>query len=90
VRLRTERLTVTRDGVMDGLKERQIGASVHFIPLHMHPYYRRRPETTPLDLPNATREFNRVVSLPLWPGMSDRDLDRVVEAMCDILEPARR
>jgi perosamine synthetase len=90
VRLHLDRLRIGRDEVMDGLRDRGIGASVHFIPLHLHPYYRRRPETTPHDLSVASREFERVISLPLWPGLTDADLDRVVGAFCEILEPARR
>jgi len=90
VRLHLDRLTIDRAAVMEGLRERGIGASVHFIPLHQHPYYRARPETTPRALPNAEREFWRVVSLPIWPGMTDQDQDRVVAALEDILAPARR
>ncbi len=90
VRLRLERLSIDRAAVMDGLRDRGIGASVHFIPLHLHPYYRRRPETTPHPLPAATAEFDRVVSLPIWPGMSDDDLDRIVAAIGSILVPCRR
>jgi dTDP-4-amino-4,6-dideoxygalactose transaminase len=90
VRLRLERLSIDRAAVMDQLQERGIGASVHFIPLHLHPYYRARPETTPRPLPVATREFQRVVSLPIWPGMTDANLDRVVAAVGAILGPCRR
>lgn len=90
VRLRLDRLTIDRAAVMDGLQARGIGASVHFIPLHLHPYYRSRPETTPRALPVASREFQRVISLPIWPGMTNVDLDRVVCALGEILTPARR
>ena len=90
VRLQLDRLTIDRATVMEGLRERGIGASVHFIPLHQHPYYRGRPETTPRDLPIASREFWRVISLPIWPGMTAADLDRVVAALGSILAPARR
>jgi perosamine synthetase len=90
VRLRLERLRIDRAAVMDGLQARGIGASVHFIPLHLHPYYRSRPETTPRALPIASREFERVISLPIWPGMADVDLDRVVGALGELLTPARR
>jgi dTDP-4-amino-4,6-dideoxygalactose transaminase len=90
IRLRLERLGIDRAAVMDALQARGIGASVHFIPLHLHPYYRSRPETTPRPLPIASREFERVISLPLWPGMADADLDRVVGALGEILTPARR
>ncbi len=78
VRLALERLSVDRAAVIDGLRELGIGTSVHFIPLHLHPYYRREWGYRPSDLPVASREFERVVSLPLWPGMSDADVERVV------------
>jgi len=90
IRLHLDRLTIDRAAVMDGLRELGIGASVHFIPLHRHPYYRGRPETTPRALPNAEREFWRVISLPIWPGMTDVDLDRVVAGLESILGPTRR
>ena len=60
-----------------GAEGRGIGTSVHFIPLHLHPYYRDRWGYRPADLPVAAREYERVVSLPIWPGMTDGDLDRV-------------
>jgi perosamine synthetase len=89
VRLALDRLEVDRGGVMDGLAERGIGASVHFIPLHLHPYYQRlgwRAEQFPI----ASREFQRVISLPLWPGMRRDDVERVVTALGDVLRTARR
>jgi perosamine synthetase len=89
VRLALERLAIDRAQVMDGLAERGIGASVHFIPLHLHPYYRRqgwRPEQFPV----ASREFQRVISLPLWPGMTRSDVDRVVGALGGMLSASRR
>jgi dTDP-4-amino-4,6-dideoxygalactose transaminase len=90
IRLHLDRLAVDRAEVIEGLRDAGIGASVHFIPLHLHPYYRARPETTPRPLPNATREYERVISLPLWPGMTDADLDRVVGTLTTILTRAAR
>lgn len=89
VRLRLDRLRIDRAGVIAGLKDLGIGASVHFIPLHLHPYYRRRWGYRPADLPVAASEYERVVSLPIWPGMTDADLDRVVAALETTLDPAR-
>ena len=71
VRLELDRLTLDRAAVMEALSDEGIGASVHFIPLHLHPYYRRRWGTSPDDYPVATREYERVISLPIWPGMSE-------------------
>ena len=89
IRLRLDRIVVDRAAVMDGLRARGIGASVHFIPLHLHPYYRRVWGTVLEDFPVATREYERVVSLPLWPGMTAEDVRRVVAALEDILLAAR-
>ena len=90
VRLNLDQLTLDRAQVMASLARSGIGASVHFIPLHLHPYYRKRPRTHPLPLPVATTEFDRVISLPLWPGMSAENQDRVVGTLEAILLPARR
>lgn len=90
IRLALDRLTIDRDQVIDGLREYGIGASVHFIPLHLHPYYQRQWGYTPGDLPVATGEYARVISLPIWPGMAVSDVGRVVDALAAVLMPARR
>jgi dTDP-4-amino-4,6-dideoxygalactose transaminase len=90
VRLRLEGLTCDRAAIIEGLRLRGIGTSVHFIPLHLHPYYRRRWGTTPQQFPVATREYERVISLPLWPGMSNQDLERVVGALESVIGASRR
>jgi dTDP-4-amino-4,6-dideoxygalactose transaminase len=89
VRLELERLRLDRAAVIEALRETGIGTSVHFIPLHLHPYYRRVWGTTAEDYPVATHEFERVISLPIWPGMSDDDVERVVVSLSSILEGAR-
>jgi len=90
IRLALERLAIDRGAVMDALKELGIGASVHFIPLHLHPYYRRSGGYVAADFPVASHEYERVVSLPLWPGMSAADIERVVGGLETILGGARR
>ena len=90
VRLELDRLRLDRGAVIDALRAEGIGTSVHFIPLHLHPYYQRRWGSTPQDHPIATREFDRVISLPIWPGMTHADVDRVVESLSSILVGARR
>jgi dTDP-4-amino-4,6-dideoxygalactose transaminase len=90
IRLRGDRLTIGRDAVIEALKERGIGTSVHFIPLHLHPYYRQKWGYGPADLPVATREFERVISLPIWPGMRVSDVERVVAGLEAVLGPATR
>jgi UDP-4-amino-4,6-dideoxy-N-acetyl-beta-L-altrosamine transaminase len=69
----------TRAQVMAALRERAIGSQVHYIPVHLQPYYRRRYGE--LSLPGAEAYYARCLSLPLFPGMADGDVDRVVEAL---------
>lgn len=90
LRLNLSRLGIDRAAVIEALGARGIGASVHFIPLHMHPYHRRRQDVRRARLPNATAEFPRVISLPIWPGMSATDVASVVTALEEILTPGRR
>ena len=90
IRLALERLKADRGQVIDGLKALGIGTSVHFMPLHLHPYYQRRWGYTAGDLPVATREYERVVSLPIWPGMTTNDVDRVVGGLEEVLGSVRR
>ena len=71
------------------LGEEGVGASVHFIPLHLHPYYRRqgwRPE----DCPTACAEYERVISLRLWPGMTRENVQRVVDTLTGIVARSPR
>ena len=89
IRLELERLSLDRAAIIEALREAGIGVSVHFIPLHLHPYYRRRWGTKPEDHPVATREYDRVISLPIWPGMSERDVSRVVHSLGSILDRVR-
>lgn len=90
VRLALENLTIDRGRVIDELKGLGIGTSVHFIPLHLHPYYRRRWGYAPEDLPVAAAEYVRAISLPIWPGMTESDVQRVVDALGTVLTAARR
>jgi dTDP-4-amino-4,6-dideoxygalactose transaminase len=86
VQLDPERLTIGRDRVIELLMEAKIGTSVHFMPLHLHPYYRERFGYRPEDLPVASEAFRRNLSLPLFPGMKDDDVDDVIDAVTRIVE----
>jgi perosamine synthetase len=80
---------IDRDALIKKLAARAIGTSVHFIPLHLHPYYRDKYGFRPDDFPRAHAAFRRIVSLPLFPKMSDGDVARVSQAVRDILEASR-
>lgn len=76
-------LGTTRTEVMNKLRDKGIGTQVHYIPVHAQPYYRRRYQTPAL--PGAERYYSRCLSLPLFPSMTERDVDRVVEALAKVL-----
>lgn len=76
---------ITRDELVEGLKRRGIGTAVHFLPVHLHPYYRERLGTGPGDYPVAEHAFESMLSLPLFPSMRDEDVDRVVDAIEAVL-----
>lgn len=77
-------LRITRDQVIEQLKSRGIGTSVHFIPLHLHPLYQDRLGYRTGQFPNAESQFHRAISLPLYSAMTNDDADRVIEALNDV------
>jgi dTDP-4-amino-4,6-dideoxygalactose transaminase len=90
LRLHSDRLTIDRDECIEQLHARNIGTSVHFIPLHLHPYYRDLYGYQPETYPVAYREYARSISMPIYSAMSDRDVDDVIEAVTDIVGRTRR
>jgi dTDP-4-amino-4,6-dideoxygalactose transaminase len=89
LRVRPERLRITRDEFIERLQERGIGTSVHFIPLHTMKYWRERYGLAPEDFPEALDKFSRTISLPIWQGMSDEQVERVIEAVLAIASESR-
>jgi perosamine synthetase len=87
LRLNLDRVKLTRAETIDRLGEAGIGTSVHFIPLHLHPYYRRTYGYAPADLPVANAQFEREISLPIYPDLSNDEVDYVVERLAEILRP---
>ncbi len=85
IRLHLERLSIDRNRFITELTARNIGTSVHFIPVHLHPYYRDKYGFAPDDFPVAHAAYHRIVSLPLHPGMSDTDVEDVVEAVAEVV-----
>ena len=89
LRLRPNRLLIGRDDFIEELRRRNIGASVHFIPIHAHSYYRQRYGLRPDQFPVAQREFERMLSLPLSPAHSDGDVADVIEAVTEVVAANR-
>jgi dTDP-4-amino-4,6-dideoxygalactose transaminase len=90
VRLRLEQLSIDRDRFISELSDRGVGTSVHFIPVHLMSYYADKYALRPEDFPVATREFERLVSLPIHSRMTDDDVHHVVSAVSDVAERFRR
>jgi perosamine synthetase len=83
------KLRISRNDFIDALRAEGIGTSVHFIPLHLHPYYRDRFGYAPGDYPNALAAYERMISLPIYPAMSDADVQDVIDSVRTIVERER-
>ena len=84
------RLAIGRDAVIDALKQDGISCSVHWRPLHLHAYYRETFGWRPTDCPVASRVWETLISLPIFPDMSQLELTRVVSAIRSIVVANRR
>jgi dTDP-4-amino-4,6-dideoxygalactose transaminase len=89
IRLRLDRLSIDRNAFMEALKGAGVGCSVHWRPLHLHPYYEDTFGWDGADLPVATREWKRLVSLPIFPGMRDDEIASVVDAVKQLCRTKR-
>ena len=76
---------ITRDAFIDALYARGIGCSVHYVPLHLHPYWRERYALRAEDFPRSQAAYERIVSLPIFSRMDAADVARVVEAVRSLL-----
>jgi perosamine synthetase len=90
VRLKLERLAIDRNEFVEELKGANVGCSVHWRPLHLHPYYAETFGWTTEDFPAATAVWRRLVSLPIFPGMREEELAHVVKTVKDICARRRR
>jgi len=89
VRLVEGALDIGRNEFIDQLRERRIGTSVHFIPVHRHPFYRQKFGYEPGDFPGAEQFYQGLFSLPLYPKMSDSDVADVISAVREIVTAER-
>ncbi len=87
VRVKNEQSPVQRDDVIRRLAERGIGTSVHYIPLHYHTAYKNLGRWAPGDFPVAEKVFEGAISLPIYPDMTNEEVDYVCNALRDILHP---
>ncbi|MFL6305693.1 MAG: DegT/DnrJ/EryC1/StrS family aminotransferase [Candidatus Sulfotelmatobacter sp.] len=90
LRIRPSTLEIDRNEMIRQLKEYGIGTSVHFIPLHLHPYYQQTFGYAKGDFPQAEDAYTRCVSLPIYPDMTNSEVERVVAKVEDIVLKSRR
>jgi dTDP-4-amino-4,6-dideoxygalactose transaminase len=90
IKLKLEYLRINRSEFIAEMKKRDIGTSVHFIPLHIQPYYEKRYGYQPEDFPNSYHVFQKVVSLPIYPSLRDADIKRVKSAVQEIVFKNRK
>jgi dTDP-4-amino-4,6-dideoxygalactose transaminase len=84
IRLRLERLKISRDAFISELKRAGVGCSVHWRPLHLHPYYQKTFGWRAQDFPVATAEWKRLISLPIFPGMLEDEIEHVTRTLKQI------
>ncbi len=84
LRLQLDRLSIDRAQFIDALREEGIGASVHFIPLHLHPHYRKKFGCRPEEFPVATAAYPELLSLPLYSAMTDAEVERVCDTVLSL------
>ncbi|MCK5200311.1 MAG: DegT/DnrJ/EryC1/StrS family aminotransferase, partial [Spirochaetales bacterium] len=80
-RIIPEKLNLTRDEFINNLISQGIGISVHYIPLHIMPYYQNKYGYKPQDFPETLKAYNSVFSLPIYPGLTDEQLERIVSGV---------
>lgn len=90
IRLYLDRLTKNRAQIINELRERNIGVGVHFMPVHQHLYYRETFNLSDENYPVASAAFPRLISLPIYPGMTDENVDKVIDVLIDILNKFKK
>ena len=90
LRLNLEQLDADRAQVIRAIAAENVGVSVHFIPLHCHPWYRERYGYSPSAFPNAHQQYQRSVSLPIYPSMADQDVEDVIAAVSKVVAHYRQ
>src|SRR5438132_6142169 len=89
LRLHLDRLNKDRNGFIEALRRCGVACSVHFIPFHLQPYYRRVYGHQPGDFPSADREYPSCLGLPIYPGMTETEINYVISAVLNTAAESR-
>lgn len=90
IRLYLDRLTKNRAQIINELREKNVGVGVHFMPVHQHLYYSETFNLSDAEYPVASAAFPRLMSLPIYPGMTDANVDKVIDALIDTLNKFKK
>jgi perosamine synthetase len=90
IQLRTEMLKVGRREIFEALRAENIGVNVHYLPIHLHPFYQDKFGYKRGDYPKAERYYERAITLPIFPKMSDEDVKDVIEAVRKVITSYRK
>jgi perosamine synthetase len=90
IQLNPDRLRIDRRDFIKALNSRRVGTSVHFIPLHLHPFYKQTYGYQASDFPQASTAFARIISLPIYPMMTEQNVSDVIGAVRDLVQEYRR
>jgi perosamine synthetase len=85
IKIDPKKLKIDRDRFIEELRVRNIGTGVHFTPLHLHPYWQKTYHLKPGDFPGAMAAYKQIISLPIYPKMTDKDVSRVIGAVKSIV-----
>ncbi len=88
--VKTENLKVSRDVIIDEIQKKGVGVAVHFRALHLHPFYRQLLECKEGMFPQAEYYSDRIISLPLYPKMTDDNVARVIEIVQEVVHSFRQ
>ena len=86
VRFDSDTLGIDRDTFFTNLSEKGIGVNVHYIPVHLHPYYRQKFHTGKGLCPVAEKAYEQILSLPMFPAMTDEDVEKVIASITEIAQ----
>ena len=90
IRLCLDRLTKNRAQIINELRENNVGVGVHFMPVHQHLYYNETFNLSDAEYPVASAAFPRLMSLPIYPGMTDENVDKVIDVLIDTLNKFKK